>query len=507
MKYKFSNLSDDYLRNLFIESNRRHQKYLVFHLWTRGFFAEITSVVRAAIYAHQHNLQLVLDNSAFGFKYDKGWEDYFIPFCESYQPLMEEQVEIHCDPDTNKLFLGELRKHEPQTLQLGPISIQGFEEMLRFFCLMLCQPIEEIKIAATQKASELNLLGDFLAIHIRRGDKVGWEDVFYPADIYLDYLKKRKGSGLPVFVMSDDYKVIEEVEKAIAELQIDMPVRTLCLPKYRGFDVFALREKKLAYKFNEVNKKEGADDFLEDTYENAFNLVMESIIAAKSKVFVGTALSNVSLAVNWMHQRPDLCILLWPRDVRAFEASTKRLTKVGGKKPKVFGIGLSLSGNRSLHEALQKLGYRSLHYPRNYYFRTGKLIIPHETLQEYDAILDTPVALNFDHLDRQFFGAKFIYPVREKADWLAACRQFFTADKFGESPVKELCEKLYGTYVFDEKLFSEAYDRHHRRVLQHFSNRTDDLLVIDIAAPDNWKRICKFLGQPVPTSSFPSTFI
>jgi hypothetical protein len=52
----------------------------------------------------------VLDHSAFGFKYDKGWEDYFIPFCESYQPSMEDQVEIHCDPDTNKSFLGKLRK-------------------------------------------------------------------------------------------------------------------------------------------------------------------------------------------------------------------------------------------------------------------------------------------------------------------------------------------------------------------------------------------------------------
>ena len=40
--------------------------------------------------------------------------------------------------------------------------------------------------------------------------------------------------------------------------------------------------------------------------------------------------------------------------------------------------------------------------------------------------------------------------------------------------------------------------RHNREVREHFRDRPDDLLVIDLTRDGRWEPICEFLGHPVP---------
>ena len=67
----------------------------------------------------------------------------------------------------------------------------------------------------------------------------------------------------------------------------------------------------------------------------------------------------------------------------------------------------------------------------------------------------------------------------------------------------ELFVDLYGCTVFEEQKFLDGYDRFVRGVLEHFKNRIEDLLVINIVAGEGWNELCPFLGQPVPEIPFP----
>jgi 3'(2'), 5'-bisphosphate nucleotidase len=68
---------------------------------------------------------------------------------------------------------------------------------------------------------------------------------------------------------------------------------------------------------------------------------------------------------------------------------------------------------------------------------------------------------------------------------------------------KQLFIDLYGTDVFDERLFANGYEKFVAGVLQYFRDRPADLLILDIAAGDGWEKLCAFLGRPQPDVPFP----
>lgn len=182
---------------------------------------------------------------------------------------------------------------------------------------------------------------------------------------------------------------------------------------------------------------------------------------------------------------------------------------------KIFCIGLSKTGTRSLHDALEILGLRSVHWggpdlqtavrrgpeiratvERS--LREGRPLLT--DLEEADAYSDIQaLSINFDALDRQYPGSKFILTVRALDDWINSRRQHV------ETNVERRSRGEYaGTFltVDVEGWRAEAVD-HERRVRAHFAGRPADLLVLDIPAGDGWERLCPFLGLPVPPEPFP----
>jgi len=300
----------DYFVNLFARKNREHNRYFVFRLGTRGFFAEITTVARAAIYAHIHQLQLVLDNDRFGYRCKEGWADYYESFCEIYQPWMEAHTVQVCDANKPGIFMSEIVAHSPEQLTIGPCSILGFQNIFRIFMLMICRPNQRMRDNTKAAMMNLALSGEYAAIHIRRGDKVGWEDVYYPVDIYLDHLEKKDGGDLPIFVMSDDFVAVQEFERCLSERGRNNILYSLCAPENRGFDVWALRAKKLAYRHGTDDGIVDENQFLRETYQSASDLVVETLLAIRSDIFIGTFRSNVSKTIWLLHESPEKCHLL-----------------------------------------------------------------------------------------------------------------------------------------------------------------------------------------------------
>jgi len=165
----------------------------------------------------------------------------------------------------------------------------------------------------------------------------------------------------------------------------------------------------------------------------------------------------------------------------------------------MFGIGLSRTGTKSLTQALRRLGYTATHFPFTL-----------EEIDRHDAATDTSVAYRFEELDFRYPGSKFILTVRETESWLDSCERHWAVrapidalSQIEREVVERTRMSLYAGLDFDRERFRSAYFRHRERVLAYFSDRPDDLLVIDICAGEGWEKLCAFLHKPIPDFPFP----
>ena len=179
---------------------------------------------------------------------------------------------------------------------------------------------------------------------------------------------------------------------------------------------------------------------------------------------------------------------------------------------KVFGLGLSKTGTSSLTEALNLLGVRTVHYPHDEQtlreLRSGQYRL--SLLDNFQGVTDIPVAPFYAELDRAFPGSKFILTVREKEAWLRSCEVHWRLlmqwwENFPEFKIfhEFASARTYGVIQYSRERFSLVYDTHVANVRAYFSERPDDLLVMDICAGDGWEKLCPFLRLDQPHAPFP----
>jgi len=160
---------------------------------------------------------------------------------------------------------------------------------------------------------------------------------------------------------------------------------------------------------------------------------------------------------------------------------------------KVFGIGLTRTGTTSLAAAMQEVGYMVAHYPSRDYLFEGL----------YNSAYDLSVVIDYKALDQRFPGSKFIYTVREKNGWLDSMEQYLEGRETASRQQRINRKRVYGQSVFDRKIYSAAYDRHHNDVLAYFKTRPQDLLILNICGGEGWKPLLSFLNIEVSVDGFP----
>ena len=174
---------------------------------------------------------------------------------------------------------------------------------------------------------------------------------------------------------------------------------------------------------------------------------------------------------------------------------------------KVFGIGLSRTGTLSLSRALTQLGIPTRHYPNDPQtqeeLKAGRYAL--SILDEVQAITDIPAAPFYPQLDQAFPGSRFILTTRRTEDWLGSVEKHFRLyvenqrDPFDDF----ILACVYGCLHFSAERFADVKERHEDAVRRHFAGRPDDLLVLDVAEPDPWEPLCRFLGRPRPDEPYP----
>jgi hypothetical protein len=182
---------------------------------------------------------------------------------------------------------------------------------------------------------------------------------------------------------------------------------------------------------------------------------------------------------------------------------------------KVFGIGLSRTGTKSLNAALNRLGIRTRHYP------VSKSILRCLENQDYsfelddrcDGILDITVSPFYRELDEFYPGSKFILTTRDPCEWADSLELHWLSKERKSSQKnlsptqKSIRSRLrilnYGRTNFERETMLRAFHEHNQRVMEYFKNRHNALLVMNIPSGDGWERLCPFLELPVRQDPFP----
>ena len=123
-----------------------------------------------------------------------------------------------------------------------------------------------------------------------------------------------------------------------------------------------------------------------------------------------------------------------------------------------------------------------------------------EDIEDADAYSDIlALSTNFDVLDRQYPGSKFILTTRDLDDWLDS------RTRHVETNIERRAPRRVQRHVPRRRPRGLVRRVHgaRRAGSRDFAGRPSDLLVLDIAAGDGWGQVCPFLGLPVPDAPFP----
>ncbi len=134
--------------------------------------------------------------------------------------------------------------------------------------------------------------------------------------------------------------------------------------------------------------------------------------------------------------------------------------------------------------------------------------LDHEVVEKHQAFTDNPIPFLYRELDARHPGSRFIHTERDEEAWLKSVEWLHSEGriKFHWHLIPEIDEinmRLYGRLDFDPEVFLAAYRAHKLGVREHFKERPDDLLIIDITRGDGFEKICPFLDMPVPEEAFP----
>ena len=143
------------------------------------------------------------------------------------------------------------------------------------------------------------------------------------------------------------------------------------------------------------------------------------------------------------------------------------------------------------------------------------------------AFQDVPFSLpfTFQALDLHFPGSRFILSMRDNPEqWYRSVINSYSV-LFAQGRPPSLADLKAASYLspgwlyrahllmhdiapddpdpFNRERLVAGYEQHNRAVREYFRHRPQDLLVLNVAEPGAYQKLCAFLGKPALEKDFP----
>lgn len=202
-----------------------------------GFYSEFNNMVLAIIYCLDHKIKFSIYSSDANFRCDKGWEDYFLPFCDISTDKFNCKYNLRDIDDLSrlnkkrrtKLFLWKIihchtyltfdifRKCRDKKVEQNLYNIPELNFCGNLFSLtsqiinVIYRFNQQTELEIKSLIAALDLPDKYVSLHIRCGDKI-IEHEQMDCSVYI--ARAEKLSSLRVaFVATDDFRIIETLRK------------------------------------------------------------------------------------------------------------------------------------------------------------------------------------------------------------------------------------------------------------------------------------------------------
>jgi hypothetical protein len=170
---------------------------------------------------------------------------------------------------------------------------------------------------------------------------------------------------------------------------------------------------------------------------------------------------------------------------------------------KVFGIGISKTGTKTLGVCLERLGYRHPHWDAEFARDVvgGNIDRAFRMADEFEGFEDFPWPLLYRQLDERYPDALFILTTRRDPDtWIKSL--LLHAERTGPTRLRAM---IYGYDMPQghEEQHIAQYERHNAEVQRYFADRPGKLLEVCWETGSGWTELCAFLDHPIVDDPFP----
>ncbi|WP_143544494.1 O-fucosyltransferase family protein [Salinimicrobium sediminis] len=269
--------------------NNSFEKKLTFHLGANaGFFSEFNNMVFAILYCLKNKIKFSLYSKGGNLAHIKGWQDYFLPFCEETKFFLHKRYNRRAYQMENAkiwppVLLRSLtgndyltqdiwdsfrtREFESTSFTIPELGIfnSTLPNAAKTIVEMLWRYNEPAATYIKEYKESVVLPDNFISMHIRAGDKTK-ENEIYNVENYMQETVK-SGLSKNIFVLTDDYRSIKELRNNYPSWNF----LTLCQPSEQGY---------IHAEFLQLSKR--------DKYLRLLKLMASIDICASSEHFIGT---------------------------------------------------------------------------------------------------------------------------------------------------------------------------------------------------------------------------
>lgn len=266
----------------YITLNSKFLRTLVFKIGDEaGFFSEYNNMLLAMLYCLENEIRFELSSKDANFAYNTGWDDYFLPFCKEnnskfhlkynhrsdriFTPILRHRLKrlgivknvetnypwfyaplkrLRIMPFLTQDVFVQIRKMPIDKIYSFPaLGISGdLRQSLGYLSRITWHFNSQMQIKVNDLVKSLSIPNEFVGMHIRRGDKQIESKIFEP-DAYFRCLSEQKVLCKNVFILTDDYSVIDYLRTRYK----DYNIYTFCKDDERGYhhNDFVDQEKSL----------------------------------------------------------------------------------------------------------------------------------------------------------------------------------------------------------------------------------------------------------------------
>lgn len=281
--------------------NESYNEVCIYLGFGAGFFSEFNNMIRVILYClvNKIKFKLYLVN-AKGFPNNKGWTEFFIPFCnelmydasiefsrlfnfsnndiEVLLPIIKERYNINYftylyGTDIPNKMIRDISFTNSNFI-IKELGIDGdFFHAFEIIAKNIFRFNDNTKIEIYKLIRNLNLPRKYIGFHIRSGDKIYEFELIKPEN-YIEILKKNSDIK-DIFISTDDYNIVRKLKN-----------------KYGNeYNIYTLTNNdELGY--NQENFERLLKD---DKYNHLIELFASIEILLNSQLCFGSYTSNVSI--------------------------------------------------------------------------------------------------------------------------------------------------------------------------------------------------------------------